>query len=127
MSSDRRIAAAIADRLRADWQSIPELAKVRVLAAERNVDITGPTAILRLKRLARFPQAPKTHRVAGVLLTLVSDREDFDRAADDLEGWTLAALDYLDTRYQPPEEAETVLYNDRLAIDIAFTAITEKE
>lgn len=125
--SSERVATTLAEQIAADWADIPALAKLRVIAAERNVDITRPTAILRQKRITRFPEAPKTHRQAEMLLTIVSHREDFDAAADEIDVWVYAALDYLDTRFRPAEEAEAVLYNERFAYDIPFTVITDKE
>lgn len=125
--SSKRIATNLAEEIAADWKVIPKLAKLRVIAAERNVDISRPTAILRQKRITRFPEAPKTHRQAEMLLTIVSDRQDFDAAADEIEEWVYAALDYLDTRFRPSEEADAVLYNERFAYDIPFTVITDKE
>lgn len=125
--SSERIATTLAAQIAADWADIPALAGLRVIAAERNVDITRPTAILRQKRIMRFPEAPKTHRQAEMLLTIVSDRDDFDSAADDLDGWVYPALDYFDTSVRPPEDAEAVEYNKRLGYDISFTVIISKE
>lgn len=126
--SSSRVIIQVADKLREDWAAVPALAGLTVLAAERNVDISSATAILRQVSIGRFPEAPKTHRTAEVVLTIVSPREDFDRAAADLDGWVFAALDYLDVQYRPPEEARSVLYvNKYLAYDITFTVITSKE
>lgn len=124
--SSKRVATEVAEQIGTDWKTISTLAKLQVIAAERNVDVTRPMAIIRQKRIKRFPEAPKTHRQADMILTIVSPRQNFEEAADELDEWVYAALDYLDTHYRPPEEAEAALYNDRLCYDIPFTVITKK-
>lgn len=121
------IRADFADMLTAAWADIPALAGVRVIATERELDdIQTPTALIRLKTLARASYAPQSHRDVGVLLTLISPHIDADRAADELDDLTAAALDYLDTTCRN-EGASIVGYGDRLAADIPLTLTASKE
>lgn len=114
-------------QIKTDWASIPALAGVRVIATERELDdITQPTALIRGKSIARTPGAPLSHRTRGLLLTLISPHLDLDRASDQLEPLTWAALDYLDPRYQH-DDATDVGYGKRFANDIPFTVIASKE
>jgi len=110
-----------------DWATIPALADLRVIATERSLDdTTQPTALIRTKSYDRNPAAPVSHRNVGLLLTLISPHTDLDRAGDQLDDITTAALDYLDTRFAH-EQATSVAYADRLAFDIPFTVIASKE
>lgn len=114
-------------QLKADWADIPDLAPLRVIATERALDsINEPTALIRAKSFDRTPAAPQSHRNVGLLLTLISPHIDLDRAGDQLDDITTAALDYLDTRYSH-DPATAVGYGDRLAFDIPFTVIASKE
>lgn len=113
--------------LTADWAGIPALAGVRVIATERQLGVpTKPTALIRQKSIKRLPELPQSHRDHGVLITLISSYEDFDKAADDLDILVPAALTYLDTRYQH-DGATSVLYVDRLAYDIPIRIPVKKE
>ncbi|TQJ31949.1 hypothetical protein [Microbacterium sp. SLBN-146] len=117
----------IADQLRADWAEIPNLANVRVIGTERTIDrLDQPTALLRLRTIERLPQAPLAGRNVGLLLTLISEREDLDLAGDDIEELTEAVLTYLGPRYKH-DRAEVVGYGDRLAVDIPLTIIAVAE
>ncbi|NYF29236.1 hypothetical protein [Microbacterium sp. JAI119] len=114
-------------QLGADWADIPPLAALRVIATERELDdITQPTALIRAKSYDRTPAAPQSHRNVGLLLTLISPHLDLDRAGDQLDDITTAALDYLDTRFSH-EQATAVGYGARLAFDIPLTVIASKE
>lgn len=118
---------AVEAQLQADWGDIPELVALRVIATERELDdITQPTALIRAKSYDRTAAAPQSHRNVGLLLTLISPYLDLDRAGDQLDAITPAALDYLDTRYSH-EAATAVGYGSRLAFDIPFTVIASKE
>ncbi|WP_341935516.1 hypothetical protein MRBLWO14_001168 [Microbacterium sp. LWO14-1.2] len=117
----------IETQLKADWADIAELAGVRVIATERELDdITVPTALIRGKSFALTPQAPLSHRNVGLLVTLISPHLDLDRAGDQLDDIVTATLDYLDARYSH-DDATAVGYGARLAYDIPFTVIASKE
>lgn len=121
------VRAQIASQFKTDWEGVPDLQRLRVLASERNLDIPSkPTALIRQKSVGVFPQAPLSHRSVRLLLTLISPFEDFDKAGDDLDALVYAALEYLDTRFVH-EDATAVMYGDRLAYDIPFTVIATKD
>lgn len=121
------IAKDMEAQLTTDWAAIPALAVLRVIATERGLDdITQPTALIRTKSYDRTPAAPQSHRNVGLLLTLISPHKDLDRAGDQLDNITTAALDYLDTRFSH-EQATSVGYDACLAFDIPFTVIASKE
>ncbi|MGN7976527.1 hypothetical protein ACTJJ4_03055 [Microbacterium sp. 22195] len=113
----------IADLIREDWKTIPELAELRVIATERLLDaLAEPTAIIRLRRIEREPSAPQKVRRVSLLLTIVSEHLDLDLAAEDLEEFAAAAIDYLGPRFKH-DPAEVVGYGDRLAVDIPLYVI----
>lgn len=116
-----------ADMLRTAWAEIPELAGVRVIATERELDtVTEPTALIRLKRVGREPSAPLKHRRIGLLVTLICPHVDLDLADDELEELIAAALDYFGPRFIH-EDAELVGYGSRLAADIPVNIIASPE
>lgn len=128
MPSELSVRKSVEAMLKTDFADIPELAELRVIATERNLDTPQQdTALIRQRSLRRLPEAPLSHRRVGMLLTIISAREDFDRAGDDLDEYVPAALNYLDKRFAPPDEATSVLYEDRLAYDIPFSVIASKE
>lgn len=113
--------------LQADWAGIPALAGVRVIATERQLGVpTKPTALIRQKTIKRLPELPQSHRGHGILVTLISVYEDFDKAADELDVLVPAALGYFDTRYEH-DGATSVLFVDRLAYDIPLRIPVKKE
>jgi hypothetical protein len=117
----------VAALLKADWAEIPELAELRVIATERNLDkLTQPTALIRLKSIGREPSAPLKARRVDLLLTLISEHIDLDLAGDDLEEFAAAALDYLGPRFVH-DPAEVVGYGERLAVDIPLHIIASPE
>lgn len=114
--------------LKADWAGIPDLAGVRVVATERDLDdIQDFTALIRARTLARFPEAPQNTRLVGLLLTLISPHLDMDRAQDDLDVRADAVFDYLGTRYRHGEATQTGWGDARLAYDIPVSIIAPKE
>lgn len=113
--------------LATDWADIPELADVRVIATERELDdIQVTTALIRMKGIARTTGAPMSHRDYSVTLTVISPHLDLDLAGDELDVLAEAVLDYLSTRFQS-EPAQVVGYLDRLALDIPVTITAQKE
>lgn len=117
----------VADKLATDWTTIPELAGLHVLATERSLDaIHVDTALIRQKSIGRAPAAPQGAQTVRLLLTLISAHEDMDRAADDLDGYVEAALDYLPKAFLHGD-ADAVAYADRLAYDIPLTITAKKE
>lgn len=109
------------------WSDIPQLAKFRVVATERNLDeIQVPTALLRMNTVNALPESPKSHRRVGILLTLISPHMDLDLAGDQLDEAVEAALDYFDTAIQH-EGATIVAYLDHLAANIPLTLIASKD
>lgn len=110
-----------------DWADNPNLDGVRVVVAERELgDIREPVALIRQKSIGKESSAPLSHRRVGMLLTIISPRDDADAAADELDTLVFAALDYLDPKYLH-DDAEAVGYNNRFAYDIPFTVIASKE
>lgn len=113
--------------LRADWASVPQLATLDVRVTERALEeVKRPIALVRQKRVSRAPEAPQSHRKVELLLTLISPHINLDSAAEDLDQWVEAALDYLDPRYEH-DAAECVAYAQRLAYDIPITILASKE
>jgi hypothetical protein len=114
--------------LQTDWAEIPALESFKVLATECDLEqVTEPTALIRQKSVSRSPNAPLNQRHVGVLLTLISPYEDFDRAADDLEDQLMAVLDYLGPRFQHDEATQVSFGGTNLAFDIPITLIATKE
>lgn len=112
--------------LTAAWAGIPELAALRVIATERDLDdIQRPTALIRQKRIARTPTVPNSHRTTTLLLTLISPHLNLDKALDQLDEFVYAALDYISPRYTH-DEAEIVGYGARLAYDVNVQIIAHK-
>ena len=112
--------------LTAAWAGIPELAALRVIATERDLDdIQRPTALIRQKRIARTPTLPNSHRTTTLLLTLISPHLNLDKALDQLDEFVHAALDYISPRYTH-DEAEIVGYGARLAYDVNVQIIAHK-
>lgn len=121
------IAKELESLLTEDWADRPEFDGVRIIATERDLgDVQQTTALIRWKSVGPFPEAPKSHRSVGLLLTLISPHLDLDRAGDELATLTIAVLDYLDTRYRH-EDATAVAYANRLAFDIPLTVIASKD
>lgn len=129
MSSDKpSVRKQIEATFKEDFAAIPALAGLRVIATERNLDTPErDTALIRQRSLRRLPEAPLTHNRVGMLLTIISAREDFDRAGDDLDELVPAVLAYLDKKFPSDDEASSVMYDDRLAYDIPFTVFATKE
>ncbi len=116
-----------AAKLRTDWASIPALSKLTIKVTERALDdVKTPTLLIRQKTVGRAPEAPMSHRKVGMLLTFISPAGDLDVAADDLDTWLDAALDYLDKTFEH-DDAESVGYNNRLAYDLPVTVLASKE
>lgn len=115
-------------KLAAAWANIPALAALDVVVTEKPLgDIRKPTALIRNKSVGPEPAAPQSHRRVGLLLTLVHPSADLDKAADELDAFTWATLDYLYKRYVH-DEAQTVAYGTRyIAVDIPVTVIAEKD
>lgn len=123
MSVRKQVAAKFA----ADWKTIPALAGLRVVATEADLGaIHVDTALIRQKSIGRAPAAPQGAQTVRLLLTLVSAHEDLDRAADDLDGYVEAALDYLPKAFLHGD-ADAVAYSDRLAYDIPLTITAKKD
>ncbi|QCQ16989.1 hypothetical protein [Microbacterium sp. RG1] len=121
------VVTKLARQFRADWATDAKLSAVQVIATERILDrITVPTVQLRYTGIARSPEAPKSHRNVGMLLTLIASQEALHMAGDQLEPLVFAILDYLDTRLMH-DEATSVAYNNRLAFDIPLTVLASKE
>lgn len=117
----------LGDSLVTDWADLAPLDVVRVVVSERIQDrFTTPTLLVRIRSIDRNAAAPQSHRDYGLLLTLISDRENADAAADQLDPILVAVLDYLDPRYTH-EPATAVMYGNRLAYDIPITVIASKE
>lgn len=122
------IRADVEAQFKADWADIPELSALVVVATERPLDDPRKaTALIRTKRVGNTPEAPKSHRNVGLLLTLISPNVNADAAQDELDILLHPLLDYLDKRYAH-DDAETVAWTGgRLAYDIPFTVISKKE
>lgn len=113
-------------KLAADWKSVPALAGLQVLATERSLDaIHADTALIRQTSIGRAPQAPQGAQEVRLLLTLISAHEDLDRAADDLDDYVEAVLDYLPRAFRH-EDATAVAYSDRFAYDIPLIITAKK-
>jgi hypothetical protein len=124
MTALRKIIEA---QFREDWADIAALAGARVIATERQLDdVTTLTALIKQKSVGRNPQAPKSHRNVGMILTIISARQDPDMAQDELDEVLPAVLDYLDPRYAHEEATAVGWTNSRLAYDIPFTVIAAK-
>lgn len=122
------VRADTAAQLTTDWADIPALAGLRVIATERPLDdVKVPTALIRWKTVTPFPQAPQAARNVGLLLVLISPHQNADDAADQLDGWTEAALDYLDTHIPHGDAEVTGWTGSRLAVEIPLTVTATKE
>lgn len=126
MSARSEFAAVLAEA----WADIPALAGVRVIATERELDVIDrPTFVIRSRTIARAPQAPTSHRLVGVMGSLVSPHADLDKAQDQLDDLVDAVLDHLHTvPLTMPGEATSAGWTDsRLAFDIPITILAKKE
>lgn len=117
-----------ADLLRTDWEEIPALAGVRVIATESGLDdVQQPTALIRIKSVERHPQAPQGAFWHGFTLHLISGHTHADNAADELEGLLEAVLTYLKPRthikYEKAEFGLATESNFAYLIPISVTAV----
>ncbi|MFI8633996.1 hypothetical protein ACIGEP_15535 [Microbacterium sp. NPDC077663] len=118
---------ALEAQFKTDFEAIPSLAKVKVIATEKVIDAPRtPTLLIRQTSIGRCPTAPLSHRNVGIIATLISPHEDMDRAGEQLADLVADLLDYLDTRFAH-DDATQVGYNDRLAYDLPLTVIAAKD
>lgn len=119
---------AVEAELTAAWAEVPALAKLRVIATERQMDdVQRATALIRQKSVGKTPEAPLSHRNVGLVLTLISGYLDADKAQDELDALLPAVLDYLDPRYAHGDAEAVGWTGSRLAYDIPFTVRAKKE
>ncbi|PTT22615.1 hypothetical protein DBR36_01525 [Microbacterium sp. HMWF026] len=117
----------VAAKLAADWKTIPALAGLRVKATENLPDaIHEDLALIRQTSMGRAPQSPQGAWTVKLTLSIFSAHEDLDRAAEDLDGYVEAALEYLPKNFLH-EDAELAKYENRLVYLIPLTITAKKE
>lgn len=114
-------------QFKADWQDVPALSNLIVVATERSLDVVNKaTALIRQKGVAKCPEAPLSHRNVSILLTIISGNTNADKAQDELDELVPAVLDYLDPKW-PHGDAEAVGWTgEKLAYDIPLTIRASK-
>lgn len=122
------VPADLAAMLRARWADDAEdLARVRVIATERELDdIRTRTVVLRQTGIRRAPEAQGLWEVS-VALAAVSGMQDLDRAADELDSLVQDVLDALTDLGIAHDGATSVAYGNRLAYDIPLTVYAPRK
>lgn len=114
----------IAEMIREYWEEIPELADIKVVASERQLEeILDLTAVLRMVSIGRSPDLPLSHRNVKMNVVLISGMDSADHAADELEERLEHVLNWLDDFFRH-EDAEFVTYGEgRYAYLIPITVL----
>ena len=116
----------LVEKFEADWAEIAELADIHVEASQKDVVVNSRvTAVITQTGITRFAQAPMSHRIVQITLTLVSPLADVDDGTDELDPIVSTVLDQLDGDFLP-EGAEFALYGERAAYVIPISVISQK-
>jgi len=109
--------------------TVPALADIRVIRSVRAVDeLAKPVLIVKTDALSKLPQAPRLKFVGSFTLTLVSPKQDIDKAEDDLEARLEVLLPSLFTWGLSWTSADQAAYDDnRICYDIRVTSIYTRE